>query len=163
MTSFPAGSTRPDDPSTGDPSSRSFCATARPCPLTSAANCPVYRRDKNCWEVEAAACCDRSRRDCRTCALYVGFLRAYTVCHAVKIWLSNGVQLGGLIYAPATERLSDYLNQADREFIVVTDARVQWSSEDPLEEDVGVLFLRASAVDMLLPLEEPPGPGSATG
>ena len=58
--------------------------------------------------MEASPCCGRNRQECHACELYVAFLRSHAVPHRIRIWLSNGVQLTGLIHIAGNDRLNRF-------------------------------------------------------
>jgi len=133
-----------------------FCAQLRGPTEPVCANCTVRKRGLNCWEVDAAPCCQLDRKQCATCDVFIAFLKSQTTPLRVRVLLMGGVVVQGAIHVTGGERLSDYLNSVERKFLPITEAQIVGPDGKP--EEVGVAFVALESVALVVPRpEERPG------
>lgn len=144
-----------DHPADKRPYQRPWCAEYGRVPQEVCEGCIAFERGQNCWERDLTPCCDRDREECAQCPVYVDYHRHSTQPAAVRIRLSDGSEIRGMVYVPKELRLSDFLASADRRFLTVTSARVSWRSGET--EELPVVFVAKQQVAVLVPLEQRPG------
>jgi len=85
--------------------------------------CPAFQQRKNCYELERVVCCNKHRDNCATCPVYVTINRVPVQKVLVQV-CTDRFDIVGTLHMPVGARLSDFVNRADKAFLVLTDAEI---------------------------------------
>lgn len=115
--------------------------------------CPAFQQRKNCYELERVVCCNKHRDNCATCPVYVAINKVPTQKVRVKV-CTDRFDIVGTLHIPVGARLSDFVNRADKSFIVVTDAEVKPINESDVETRDSVAIVNKAHIVTAWPIEE---------
>ncbi len=147
----PGAAASPEHVAGSRPGRVPWCSRFGRVPEEVCRDCLAYEKGLNCWELAMTPCCDRPREECTRCEVYVSYFKANTRPVEVRIRLADGTEIRGKVYAPRTKRLSDWLGEAEQEFVTVADASVKWHWGE--EEHLPVIFVAKREIAVLVPLD----------
>jgi hypothetical protein len=130
---------------------RSGCWTVNKCGPSMYRTCEAFRQGVSCFDLPSTACCDVNRKRCISCPTFIQIVELPKQRQAVTIY-TDSLRVEGFLHCPVGMRVIDALNVEDREFIAITDARVESLSSDTTEPfEAPFLALSRSQIITLAP------------
>jgi len=145
---------------------RTGCWTVNKCGPSMYRTCEAFRQGLSCFDLPSTPCCDVNRKRCISCPTFIQIVELPKQRQAVTVF-TDSLRIEGFFHCPVGMRVIDALNVEDRDFVAITDARVESLTCDTVPvHEVPFLALKRGQIVTLTPRptrpdeedDAPPGP-----
>ena len=129
------------------------CWEVTGCSRSDYVSCAAFQQRKNCYELDRVVCCTKHRDNCATCPVYVAINRVQVEKTRIRV-CTDRFDIVGDLHMPVGARISDHINRADKDFIVLTDAEIVPVGEPGSSTRDSVAIVNRSQVILAWPIGE---------